>query len=65
MRRLEPALKRGEIDMTNSMNSVMDAMPRQPERYRRYLSIAAALCLVIMTVASGGRASAAASEAEA
>jgi hypothetical protein len=62
---LSPALKRGEIDMTNSMNSVTDAMRRQPERYRRYLSIAAALCLVIMTVASGGRASAAASEAEA
>jgi hypothetical protein len=62
---LSPALKRGEIDMTNSMNSATDAMRRQPERYRRYLSIAAALCLVIMTVASGGRASAAASEAEA
>ncbi|WP_291565903.1 nuclear transport factor 2 family protein [Bradyrhizobium sp.] len=65
MRRLGLALKRGEIDMTNSVNSAIDAMPRQPERYRRYLSIAAALCLVIMTVASGGRASAAASEAEA
>ena len=51
--------------MTNSMNSATDAMRRQPERYRRYLSIAAALCLVIMTVASGGPASAAASEAEA
>ena len=51
--------------MTNSINSIIVAMLRPPERYRRYLSAGAALCLVVMTAALAGHASAAADEAEA
>jgi hypothetical protein len=49
--------------MTNYINSAIAAMLQQLARH--YLSITVALCFVIMTVASGGNASAAASEAEA
>jgi hypothetical protein len=49
--------------MTNYINSAIAAMLQRLARH--YLSITVALCFVIMTVASGGNASAAANEAEA
>jgi hypothetical protein len=49
--------------MTNYINSAITAMLQQLAR--QYLSITVALCFVIMTIASGGNASAAANEAEA
>lgn len=51
--------------MTNHINPAIAAMLRQFVRSMRYPSIRAVLLLVIMTVASGGPASAATNEAEA
>jgi hypothetical protein len=64
-RRPKPALKRSEANMTNYINSAIAAILRQVARSMRYPSVRAALLLVVMTVASGGHASAAANEAEA
>lgn len=50
--------------MTNYVNSAI-AMPRQFARSMRYPSVIAVLLFVIMTVASGGPAAAAANETEA
>jgi len=51
--------------MTNDINSAIAAMPRRFARAMRYPSATALLLLVIMAVASGGPASAAANETEA
>ena len=51
--------------MTNDINSAIAAMLRQFARSMRYPSVRVAVLLVIMTVASGGPASAAGSETEA
>ena len=51
--------------MTNCVNSAIAAMPRQFSRSMRYPSDIAVLLFVIMTVASGGPAAAAANETEA
>ena len=51
--------------MTNSMNSATVAMLRYHARHMRHLSVRTVLCFVIMTVALGGRASAASNEDEA
>jgi hypothetical protein len=51
--------------MTNCVNSAIAAMPRQFSRSMRYPSVIAVLLFVIMTVASGGPAAAAANETEA
>jgi hypothetical protein len=64
-RQPKPALKRSEVNMTNYVNSAIAAMLRQFARSMRYPSVRAVLLLVIVTVASGGPASAAANEAEA
>src|ERR1700676_327815 len=64
-RRPKPALKRSEANMTNYINSAIAAILRQVARSMRYPSVRAVLLLVVMAVASGGRASAAANEAEA
>jgi hypothetical protein len=64
-RRPKVALKRSEVNITNYINPAIAAMLRQVARSIRYPSVRAVLLLVIMTVASGGPASAAANEAEA
>ena len=51
--------------MTNYINSAIAAILRQVARSMRYPSVRAVLLLVVMTVASGGHASAAANETEA
>ena len=51
--------------MTNYINSAIAAMLRPFARSMRYASVRAALLLVVMTVASGGLAPAAANETEA
>jgi hypothetical protein len=51
--------------VTKYINSEIAAMLRQFARSLRYPSVKAVLLLVIMTIASGGHASAAANEAEA
>jgi hypothetical protein len=51
--------------MTDAINSAIAAMLRRFVRAMRYPSVKAAVLLVIMTVASGGPAPAAANEAEA
>ena len=61
----KPALKRSEVNMTNYINSAIAAMLRQFARSMRYPLVSAVLLLVILSVASGGPASAAANETEA
>ena len=51
--------------MTHSTNSMISAMLPLSAPYSRYLSVAAALLFLVVTVASGGHASAAANETEA
>src|ERR1700719_5386899 len=58
-RRPKPALKRSEANMTNYINSAIAAILQQVARSMRYPSARAAL-LLVMAVASAGRASAAA-----
>jgi hypothetical protein len=64
-RRPKPALQRSEVSMTNYINSAIAAMLRQFARSMRYPLVRAVLVLAIMTIASGGHASAAANETEA
>jgi hypothetical protein len=51
--------------MTHSTNSMISAMLRSSAPYGRYLSVAAALLFLVVTVALGGLAPAAANETEA
>lgn len=51
--------------MTHSTNSMISAMLPLSAPYSRHLSVAAALLFLVVTVASGGHASAAANETEA
>jgi hypothetical protein len=51
--------------VTHSTNSMISAMLPLSAPYSRYLSVAAALLFLVVTVASGGHASAAANETEA
>ena len=59
------ALKPREASVTHSTNSMISAMLPLSAPYSRYLSLAAALLFLAVTVASGGHASAAADETEA
>jgi hypothetical protein len=64
-RRPKSASKRSEVNMINYINSAIAAVLRQFARSMRYPSVRTILLLVIVTVASGGPASAAANETEA
>jgi hypothetical protein len=64
-RRPKPASKQSEAGMTNYIHSAIAAMLQQFARSARHPSVGAVLLLVIMTIASGGNASAAANETEA
>jgi hypothetical protein len=59
-RRSKPALKRSEVNMITYINSAIAAVLRPLFRSIRYPSVGAVLLLVVMTVASGGLAPAAA-----
>ena len=56
----EAASKRSNVSMTNYINSAIVAMLRRFARPMRYPPVEAALLVVLMIVASGGHASAAA-----